>query len=196
MDQELLAKHFQSYRDNVVDGRVDKLRPKGRWALGYMMADMGFRVGVEIGTMYGDSAEIWCSANPQLHLTCIDPYGEYRRRHGRRRQNAAFEATCKRLAPFNVTMMRTTSLAAVDKFADASLDFAHIDGDHSFDAAIQDIVAWVPKVRIGGLILVHDYFATRWQGVTLAVDAYVRAHRIKEWYVTPDVTPTAFWVRA
>ncbi len=192
--QEGLAKYFQLSRDNVADGR-DSKKPRGRWALGHLMADMGFRVGVEIGTMYGDSAEIWCSTNPQLHLTCIDPYGEYRKRHGRRQHDAAFAATSKRLAALNVTMMRTTSLAIADKFTDASLDFVHIDGDHSFDAAVQDIVAYAPKVRIGGLILVHDYFSTRWQGVTLAVDAYVRAHSIQEWYVTPDVSPTAFWVR-
>ena len=192
--KEVLEKYFR-VRGNVAKGLGTEARNRGRWALARAMADMAFRSGVEIGTLYGDSAEMWCSMNPQLHLTCIDPYGEYRKRHGQRQQDEAFAATSKRLVPFNVTMMRTTSLAVVDKFPDASLDFVHIDGDHSFDAAIQDIVAWAPKVRIGGLILVHDYFSLSWPGVTQAVDAYVRAHRIQEWYVTPDVSLTAFWVR-
>lgn len=77
--QEALGKYFR-VRGNIASGQVDKPRVRGRWALAQAMADMGFRSGVEIGTLYGDSAEIWCSMNPQLHLTCIDPYGPYRDR--------------------------------------------------------------------------------------------------------------------
>ncbi len=193
--QEALGKHFR-VRGNIADGRGDNPRPRGRWALAKAMADMGHRSGVEIGTLYGDSAEIWCSVNPQLHLTCIDPYGPYRKRgHSQKEQDAAYEATRKRLSGFNVTMLRKMSLAVVDQFADESLDFVNIDGDHSFDAAIMDIVAYVPKVRKGGLILVHDYFSLNWQGVSQAVNAYVTAHRIDPWFVSPDVSPNAFWQR-
>ena len=192
--QEALAKYFR-VRGNVVIGNVDKPRPQGRWALAHSMADMGFRFGVEIGTQYGDSAEIWCSTNPQLHLTCIDPYLEYRKRHGRTEHDAAYQSACERLSKFNVTMVREMSLAAVDRFQNESLDFVHIDGDHSFDAAIMDLVTWVPKVRKGGLVLVHDYFALNWQGVTQAVSAYAFAHHITSLYVTHDVSPTAFWER-
>ena len=193
--KEALGKYFR-VRGNVASEQIDKPRNRGRWALALAMNDMGFRSGVEIGTLYGDSAEMWCSTNPQLHLTCIDPYGPYRKRHGQKEQDAAYEATCKRLATFNVTMLRKMSLDAVGGFADGSLDFLHIDGDHSFDACILDIVAWAHKVRTGGLVLVHDYFSLNWQGVTQAVYAYTQAHHIDPWYITPDVSPTAFWVRA
>lgn len=191
--QEALGKYFR-VRGNIADGLGEQPRPRGRWALAKAMADMGFRSGVEIGTLYGDSAEIWCSTNPQMHLTCIDPYGPYRKR-GRltEQQDAAFEAASKRLSVFNVTMVRKKSLEVVDQFANDSLDFVNIDGDHSFDAAIMDIVSWVPKVRKGGLILVHDYCTLNWQGVSQAVNAYVNAHRIDPWYICPDVSPTAFW---
>lgn len=192
--QEALAKYFR-VRGNQASGQVDKPRPRGRWALAMSMADMGFQSGVEIGTQYGDSAEIWCSVNPQLKLTCIDPYGDYRKRHGQREHDAAYQAACERLSKFGVTMKRSTSLAVVDEFQDGSLDFVHIDGDHSFDAAMMDLVAWVPKVRKGGLVIVHDYFALNWPGVTQAVDAYICAHRIQQWYVAPDLTPTVFWMR-
>lgn len=192
--QKVLAKYFR-VRGIVASGQGPEPRNRGRWALARGMADMGFREGVEIGTLYGDSAEMWCSANPRLHLTCIDPYGEYRKRHGKQQQDEAFAATCKRLAGFNVTMLRNTSLAVVDQFSNDSLDLLHIDGDHSFDACMSDLIAWVPKVRKGGLVLVHDYFSLNWPGVTQAVDVYLRAHRISDWYVTPDVSPTAFWVQ-
>jgi predicted O-methyltransferase YrrM len=190
--RESLAKYFK-VRGIQAIGNVDKPRPRGRWALAMLMADKGFQTGVEIGTQYGDSAEIWCSVNPQLKLTCVDPYGDYRKRHGKREQDAAYQATCERLSKFGVTMKRNMSLAVVDEFQDGSLDFVHIDGDHSFDAAIMDIVAWAPKVRKGGLVIVHDYFAANWLGVTQAVDAYIHAHQILDWYVASDETPTAFW---
>jgi hypothetical protein len=190
--QEALAKYFR-VNGHVARGQVDKPRNRGRWGLAYMTADMGFRSGVEIGTLHGDSAEMWCTVNPQLHLTCIDPYGDYRRRHTKSQQDAAFAATSKRLASFNVTMLREMSFAVAGQFQDESLDFLHIDGNHTFDGCAQDLICWVPKVRVGGLIVVHDYFSPNWPGVTQSVDAYVNAHGIYPWYVTPDVSLSVFW---
>jgi len=192
--QEVLKKYFK-LSGNMASGLVPEPRYRGRWALARGMTDMEFRSGVEIGTQYGDSAMMWCGANPRLHLTCIDPYGPYRNRRGWQQREDAYMKACKALEPFNVTMIREESLAVVDRFGDESLDFINIDGDHVFDACMQDIIKWVPKVRKGGLIMVHDYCSFRWIDVTHAVDAYVAAHRIDPWYVTPDVSPTVFWER-
>jgi predicted O-methyltransferase YrrM len=197
--QKVLRKHFKS-SGNVVSGRAERQRnhgrlDRGRWALAYAMADMEFRTGVEIGTQYGDSAEIWCTANSSLHLTCIDPYGLYRKRREKNLQDSAYEDTCKRLDGLNVTLLRKASLEVVDSFQDESLDFVHVDGDHTFDACICDVIKWVPKVRKEGLILVHDYYSLNWIGVTQALEAYLRAHRIDPWYVTPDGARTVFWQR-
>jgi len=190
--KEALVKHFR-VRGNVAIGKVRKRTDRGRWALAHAMADMEFRVGVEVGSLFGDSAELWCSVNPQLKLTCVDPYGNY---FGRRRQSehdAVYQATRERLSKFNVTMVRKTSFDAVGDFQNGSLDFVHIDADHSFDGVIVDLVTWAPKVRKGGLIFLHDYFSLKWKGATQAIDAYVLAHRIYPWYATPDITPTIFW---
>jgi hypothetical protein len=50
-------------------------------------------------------------------------------------------------------------------------------------------------VKPGGIVAVHDYDV--WEGgdVTLAVNAYTHAHRIDPWYVTQELTPTAYWVQ-
>lgn len=190
--QEALAKHFK-IRGNVASGQVDKPRNHGRWALALAMADMGFQSGVEVGTLYGDSAEIWCSVNPKMKLNCVDPYGDYIKTHRKRDPDGVYKATSELLAKYDVTMIRKTSFAAVDGFKDGSLDFVHIDGDHLFDAVMMDLIAWAPKVRVGGIIALHDYFSLKWQGVTHAVNAYVCAHHINSWYITPDVSPTVFW---
>src|SRR5574343_307255 len=192
---DVFRRYFRPRRNHVVSGRVDKPRNRGRWALGYAMAEMGFRTGVEVGVMYGDSAEMWCQTNPYLHLTCVDPFGKYTKLGRRHSQEATFEGTSARLAPYNVTMLKKKSLEAVDSFPDASLDFVHIDADHSFDMCVVDLIVWVPKVRPGGLILVHDYASLTWHGVTEAVNAYLFAHGIRDWWATFDVSPTVFWQR-
>jgi hypothetical protein len=56
------------------------------------------------------------------------------------------------------TIYRMDSLAAAAKFADRSLDFVYIDGDHSLDGCRRDIEAWAPKIRHGGVLAGHDYF--------------------------------------
>jgi len=50
-------------------------------------------------------------------------------------------------------------------------------------------------VRIGGLVLVHDYCAFGMSGVIPAIDSYTHCHWIDPWYVTRDQEPTAFWQR-
>ncbi len=108
-------------------------------------------------------------------------------------QDETYERTKKTLESFNVTLLRSKSLDAVGNFADGSLDFAYIDGDHCFDPVMQDLICWARKVRNGGLIMLHDY-AAFWQGgVRYAVDAYTQCHLISPWYITQDRLPTAFW---
>lgn len=193
--ERALKRYFRKRRNNVVSGNVDKPRERGRWALAYAMRDMGFREGVEVGTQYGISAEMWCSANPQLHLTCIDPYAGYHKLGRRKREEASFEKTSEYLSLFNVTMVHDFSLNVVSGFADESLDFVHIDGNHSFDNCMADLIVWVPKVKKGGLVLVHDYSSINWNGVTQAVNDYLGAHKISPWYATFEGASTAFWQR-
>jgi len=167
----------------------------GRQGLARVMAGMGFRRGAEVGTFLGESAIMWCKANRNLHLACIDPYTAYRARPSQHIQDRNYAKAKRTLAPYNVTLMRAASLDAVKTFEDGSLDFVYIDGDHRFDACVQDLIQWVPKVRLGGLVIVHDYCAFERAGVMPAVDAYTHCHHIDPWYVTRDNLPTVFWQR-
>lgn len=195
---EVLETHFRF--KGQLDSTPHDLKPrrKGqgcRALLALTMRDLGYRVGVEIGTRHGESAAMWCENIPGLRLTCIDPYGIYRKRQSQEKQDAVYEVAKKRLAPFNVEFVRESSLDVIDRFADGSLDFVHIDGNHSFDIAVQDIIKYVPKVRKGGMVLVHDYFDFFEGGVRQAVDGYTTCHVIRPWFVTHEAEPTAFWER-
>jgi len=171
----------------------DQRRSHGRVALAKTMNDLGFKKGVEIGCRYGASALLWVEHIPGLELTCIDPYRAYHR-IGQPRQDEIF-AGAQENAAGKFTILRAASLDVVDQWKDGSLDFVNIDGDHSFDAAVQDIIRWAPKVREGGLVLVHDYCVFGLSGVIPAIDAYTSCHKIDPWYVTRDMEPTAFWMR-
>lgn len=55
-----------------------------------------------------------------------------------------------------VTPIQSPSVQAAQRFADESLDFVFIDGEHLFESVVQDIRAWLPKVRPGGVLAGHD----------------------------------------
>jgi predicted O-methyltransferase YrrM len=202
---EALHKYFRVIGDIENDNLPVSLTARYRWvkrpgdagrsSMAKLMCDLGFRRGVEIGTHKGFSAKMWCSANPNLELTCIDPYIRYGVKQSQEHHDINYESACSLLERFNATVIRKTSMEMVDKFEDGSLDFVYIDGDHTFDACVQDVICWSPKVRHGGLVLMHDYYAFQRAGVMKAVDAYTHCHHIDPWYVTKDHCPTAFWQR-
>jgi predicted O-methyltransferase YrrM len=167
---------------------------RGRMSLARTMNDMGLKKAVEVGSRYGASAILWRENIPDLDLTCIDPYRAYHR-VSQARQDLIYAGAQEHAAKHGFKILRKASLDAVDEFDDGSLDWVNIDGDHTFDAAVQDIIRWAPKVREGGLVLVHDYCAFGMSGVIPAIDAYTHCHWIDPWYVTRDMEPTAFWQR-
>lgn len=185
-------------RDNLPAAAVHRANwgpvgDHGRNSLARLIGDLGYRKGVEIGTHRAESSLMWLKRNPELHLTCIDPYAPYAARRSQKQQDANYAAAVKRLKPYKADVVRAASLDVVGSFEVGSIDFLYIDGDHEFDAVVQDLVCWAPKVRIGGLIVLHDYCVAWRSGVMQAVDAYTSAHRISPWYVTRDANPCAFW---
>lgn len=54
------------------------------------------------------------------------------------------------------TLMRCPFDAAAEKFSDGSIDVLHLDGLHSEEAVRHDLRNWLPKLRPGALLLMHD----------------------------------------
>lgn len=166
-----------------------------RSMLADFFAEQEYTEGVEVGTRRGKYAVVLCKANPSLHLTCVDPWAPYAgRKYTKEIQDGIYAEAVSNLAQYNATLMRLPSLEAVKQFQDRSLDFVFIDGDHTFDHAVRDIIEWSAKVKVGGVVAVHDYYHFTTGGVVHAVDGYTRAHGITPWYVTKEREPTAFWV--
>jgi hypothetical protein len=54
------------------------------------------------------------------------------------------------------TLIRASFDGACEQFEPQSIDLLHIDGLHTEAAARHDVETWLPKVRPGGAILLHD----------------------------------------
>ena len=54
-------------------------------------------------------------------------------------------------------LVRKSSVEAAAQFEDASIDFVYLDARHTYDAVMEDLEAWWPKVRPGGIVAGEDY---------------------------------------
>ncbi len=60
----------------------------------------------------------------------------------------------------NITLIEASSVdASRRRECQGPFDSAFIDGDHSFEYVLSDIESWLPQMRIGGLMMGHDYWA-------------------------------------
>jgi hypothetical protein len=58
-------------------------------------------------------------------------------------------------APFS-TLIRSTFDDALERFEPKTVDLLHIDGHHTEMAARHDVESWLPTLRPGGILLMHD----------------------------------------
>jgi hypothetical protein len=132
---------------------------------------------VEVGSWLGKSAafmavEIVNSGKP-ISFACVDPWldgGPDLRdtKYFKSLQKPVYETFQSNIKPVAhlVRTYRMTSVEAAAQFADGSIDFLMLDGDHNYPAVLEDIRAWLPKMRPGGLMAGDDY---RWPGVERSV---------------------------
>jgi len=55
------------------------------------------------------------------------------------------------------------SWEVANEFPNESFDMVYIDASHKYSSVIRDIRAWMPKVKVGGILAGHDY-NTNWNG--------------------------------
>jgi len=160
---------------------------KNRTELAELFKENGFKVGAEVGVLYGNYSETLCQKIPGLKMYCIDPWSPDSPKY-----REAYEIAKKRLSPYDVTLIRKTSMDAVGDFANRSLDFVYIDGAHDFDNAMLDIIHWSLRVRKGGIVAGHDYSVRGNVGVIPAVNAYINGH-VLSLYLTQDEDEDITW---
>jgi hypothetical protein len=168
-----------------------RIRGLDRKRLVQHFGEQGLLRGAEIGVDRGSFSRYMLKYNPEMTLLCVDPW------RWKLRGESRYQSTLKRLVEFGdrATIIRADSFDAVRDVQDESLDFVYIDGDHTFDFVMTDLIWWAKKVRYGGVIAGHDYYRFRRGGVVPAVDVYTQQHNVHKWFLTDERTPSFFWIR-
>ena len=148
--------------------------------------------GAEIGVKLGKYSDLLLSTWKGAKLISIDPWLESEPDEYVDRANVAqdqhqrfFRTTQDRLAKHGARseIWRRTSVEAAQHVADGSLDFVYIDARHDYDSVLEDLTAWFPKLKPGGLIAGHDYvdgeFPQGVFGVKRAVDEFFAARSLE-----------------
>lgn len=121
---------------------------------------------VEVGSWKGKSAAFMAveiiNSGKQIKFDCIDlwsdePYSGY---SGQDVFGDEFYSVfLKNIEPVShiVNPIRKDSSSAAADYPDKSIDFVFIDADHTYEGVKKDLIAWLPKVKSGGMFSGHDY---------------------------------------
>jgi len=154
-------------------------------------------VCAEVGVHKGDFSQLILKIVKPIELHLIDPWKyETEEKYSRSWYGGAtggsqkllddrYQGVTKRfhkqIQAGTVTVHRLGSIEAVRQFADRSLDWVYIDGNHLYPFVLDDLTNWAQKVKPGGFITGDDYGEVGWweDGVTRAVDDFVKDHSQK-----------------
>jgi hypothetical protein len=153
---ELHALFWRPRRTGALSGWWGHV-PFAHWIVGAA----GPRTLVELGTHNGVSYSAFCEAvlHNRLDTRCyaVDTwkgdnqagyYGEEVYLDWRRFHDERYGAFSE--------LLRCTFDEALGYFSDASVDFLHIDGFHTYEAIRHDFENWRPKLSDSAVVLLHD----------------------------------------
>jgi hypothetical protein len=116
---------------------------------------------VELGTHMGESYFAFCQAIADNGVHCqafaVDTWG------GDVHTGAYDDQVFNEVDSYNrelyssfSRLLRMRFDQALKKFDDGSIDLLHIDGEHTYEAVERDFRRWWPKVKPGGVVIMHD----------------------------------------
>ena len=121
---------------------------------------------VELGVHYGDSYFTFCQACEELELEAqlygIDDWqGDEQAGLYGEEVYETVSSYSEEFYPERSTLLRMDFKEAIQKFEVQSIDLLHIDGSHEYETVKMDFESWLPKLKKGGVILVHDILVER-----------------------------------
>lgn len=164
--------------------------------------------GVEVGVWRGATSSELLKARELLRLELVDPYrkgdpdspwylsGSKMPAYDQKLYDDAYALAQKAtaFAADRATFHLSSGVAAAQSFTDHSFHFVFVDGDHSYEGAVEDLVAWTSKVEVCGWIGGHDYDKPHVGQVTEAVrdcfpGAEIETDSDSTWFlrVAPDL---------
>lgn len=177
-----------------------------RREFGYWLNFLGvFGQGVEVGVFQGDYSRILLDTWKGSILHSIDPWMSFDKNRyvdmcnvNDTEQEKNFQITRDKLNSFGPrsNVIRTTSRDASATFEAESLAFVYLDAQHHYEAVVEDISFWYPKIKRGGIISGHDYLNGRINGsefgVKSAVDEFAERNSLHLLVTQTDPYPSWF----
>jgi len=139
-----------------------------------IIAERNIEIFAEIGVYIGRLIKrIFADQNNRKMLKeywAIDPWTLYPPSHPPYTEEEwikMYENVCKVMVEYKqLRVLKFTSVKAASLFPDKYFDFVYIDANHSYKTICEDIHAWLPKIKDGGIMGGHDY---NYKGVRHAV---------------------------
>jgi predicted O-methyltransferase YrrM len=129
-------------------------------------------VGVEVGVDVGAHAEALLTYCPVAMLTLVDIWpspwtrGYCEGRLARFRDRAGYAGL--------------SSIAASVEFRPDSLDFVYIDQEHDGESVADDLAAWWPLLKPGGVLGYRNYQQDRGSPLDLAIERFVALNTVPQ----------------
>ena len=138
------------------------------------------KIGAEIGVAYGKFSEFLLKNSKLELLVSVDPFDKNITEY-----YCDGSETAARLLPYGKrsTLIKATGAEASKQFSDSYFDFIYIDGDHRGEIVTQDLEAWYPKLKTGGIFAGHDYCDPQ-PGVKGAVNGFIEKNKIETIFTT------------
>ncbi len=173
--------------------------------IGKVLNSMGLHgSGAEIGVAFGENAESILDGSNLKTLFLVDPWaavdGEDARGYGSdiKDFHGCF-CFCKgKLSRFGnrAEYLRMPSVQAASLVVDGSLDFVYIDANHASPQIDNDLAAWWPKVKSGGIFGGHDFCTIDKEEYRCDVEGAVRAFFTdKDWELFTGLTCDSWYVQ-
>lgn len=159
-------------------------------------------VGVEYGRCVTESA--WAVRGKSINVWAVDVFPA---NHPAGNLLDIFTANIEEAGFDTIRMIPQNSTAAGQSWSHGPIDLLMIDAGHSYREVLDDINAWLPHVRDGGVILFHDYWKNKdshpthldvkkavdesfGEHVNMGPDSMVWVTVTHEIVATEDVSPT------
>jgi hypothetical protein len=137
---------------------------------------------IELGVYNGDFSTMMYGILRPYELTLVDPFelGEQKYKDGLTTAYSTednYQVVLKKFEDEKyVVIDKRLSFDAVNDYKDGEFDFIYIDACHLYECVKRDLNDWLPKLRKGGVIGLHDYANISDFGVIEAVDEFCIKH--------------------
>jgi hypothetical protein len=159
-------------------------------------------VGIEIGVQRGDFARILLDTTELKEIILLDSWQHFENyqdlaNHSQKMQDYLYNLVKKRfVGEPRIRIIKGDCRIAVIGFEDESFDFIYHDANHTYEFVSEQLKAWFPKLKKGGIMAGHDYFDGEFDmglfGVKSAVDEFVAANNI-ELHATTERECKSWW---